>query len=82
MITPQDYIDTINKKFINENLKANIRRNYAPNIAEKLCAEIDKGERAEHFVKFYNELKDLFAQYQRQQQQYLEALYRNYYGNY
>lgn len=81
MITPQDCIDAANKKLFNENLKANIRRSYAPNIAEKLCAEIDKGERVEHLVKFYNELTEMFAQYQKQQQQYLEALYRNYYGN-
>lgn len=81
MITPQDYIDAANKKLLNENLKAGIRRSYAPNVAEKLCAIIDAEEKVEHLVKFYNELTEMFAQYQRQQQQYLEALYKNYYGN-
>ena len=82
MITPQDYIDAINKKIFNEDLKAAIRRIYAPNIADRLCAVIDAGEEAEHLTKFCNELMEMFAQYQRQQQQYLDALYKNYYGNY
>lgn len=81
MITPQDYIDAAKKKLFNENLKDCIRRSYAPNVAEKLCTIIDTEERAEHLVKFYNELTDMFAQYQRLQQQYLDALYKNYYGN-
>ena len=82
MITPQDYIDAINKKFVNENLKADIRRNYAPNVADRLCTIIDAEEKAEHLAKFYNELMNMFAQYQRQQQQYMDALYRYYYRNY
>ena len=82
MITPQDCIDAVNKKVFNENLKTTIRRIYAPNVAERLCAVIDAGEGAEHLTKFCNELMDMFAQYQRQQQQYLDALYKNYYGNY
>lgn len=81
MITKQDYIDAISKKLFNENLKAEIRRNYAPNIAENLCARIDAQERTEHLTKCFNELMDMFAQYQRQQQQYLEALYKSVYGN-
>lgn len=81
MITKQDYIDAISKKLFNENLKTEIRRNYAPNIAENLCARIDAQERTEHLTKCFNELMDMFAQYQRQQQQYLEALYKSVYGN-
>ena len=66
MITPQDYIDAINKKIFNENLKVTIRRTYAPNVADRLCTMIDAEERAEHLAKFYNELMNMFAQYQRQ----------------
>lgn len=81
MITEQDYIDAISKKLFNENLKAGIRRNYAPNIAENLCARIDAQERTEHLTKCFNELMNMFAQYQKHQQQYLEALYKSVYGN-
>lgn len=81
MITKQDYIDAISKKLFNEKLKAEIRRNYAPNIAENLCARIDAQERTEHLTKCLNELMDMFVQYQRQKQQYLEALYKSVYGN-
>ena len=82
MITGKDYIDAISKKVFNENLKADIRRNYAPNVADRLCAVIDAGEEAEHLTKFFNELMEMFAQYQKQQQQYMDALYRYYYRNY
>ena len=81
-MTGRDIIDAVNKKLFNELLKADIRRNYAPNVAERLCAIIDAEERAEHLAKFYNELMNMFAQYQRQQQQYMDALYRYYYRNY
>ena len=81
-MTGQDIIDAANKKLFNELLKADIRRYFAPNIAENLCSRIDAEERAEHLAKFYNELMNMFAQYQKQQQQYMDALYRYYYGNY
>lgn len=81
MITEQDYIDAINKKLFNEMLKTDIRRNHAPDIAENLCARIDVQERTEHLTKCFNELMNMFAQYQKQQQQYLEALYKSVYWN-
>lgn len=81
MITQQDCIDAAKKKFLNEILKADIRRNYAPVIAENLCARIDAQERTEHLTKCFNELMNSYIQYQIQQQQYLDALYKSLYGN-
>lgn len=72
-------IDAVNKKLFIELLKADIRRCFAPNIAEDLCRKIDAEERAEHLARCYDELMNMFVQYQKQQQQYMEALYRFYY---
>ena len=54
MITPQDYIDAVNKKLFNELLKADIIKYFATNIAENFCSRIDAEEKAEHLVKCYN----------------------------
>ena len=78
-MTGRDIVDAVNKKLFNKLLKADIRKNYAPDVADRLCTIIDAEERAEHLEKFYNELMNMFAQYQRQQQQYTDALYRYYY---
>ena len=78
-MTGRDIVDAVNKRLFNKLLKADIRRNYAPNVADRLCTILDSEERAEHLEKFYNELMNMFAQYQRQQQQYTDALYRYYY---
>lgn len=80
MITIQDLYNIVGYKIANDAGKRIIRDNFPPELAERMCAAIDRQERAEHFQRLLMEYNEWMLNQQRQQAAIQEFL-RTYYSS-
>lgn len=79
MITTKDLYDIIENKITNEAQKALIRKNFPPQIAERMCIAIDGQEKAEHLKRLLMEWNEWMVRQMQQQicvQEFLRRYYR------
>lgn len=78
MITIQDLYNIVGNKIVNETGKAIIRKNFPPQIAERMCAAVDSPEKAEHFQRLLQEYNEWMVNQQRQQEMVERSLMEYY----
>ena len=73
-MSQQDFLNITGNKIYNEMLKAIIRNNFQPQLADQLCNVIDSHKKADLFQRLMNE----WLAHQISQQQILQAFLRQY----
>ncbi len=79
MITIQDLYNILDNKIANEAQKALISNNMPPQLADRMCAAIDRHEKAELFKRILYEYNEWLLNQKRQQfyiQQFLSEYYK------
>lgn len=76
-MTEREFWNAIQSKIGNEVLKSNIRKTFAPFIAEPMCNAIDGKEKAELLDKLHKE----WLEYQKRQSDIIQAYSKMIMGN-
>jgi uncharacterized protein YaaW (UPF0174 family) len=78
MITIQDLYNILDNKIANEAQKALISNNMPPQLADRMCAAIDRHEKAELFKRILYEYNEWLLN-QKRQQSYIQQFLSEYY---